>query len=166
MGDTQGKRVDSVSRLIQASPREIYQAYMDPEKLVSWLPLEGMKGRIEIFEPREGGSFRMILTYRQPGGSAPGKSSQDSDVVNGRFVELVPDRRIVQEFEFESEDPAFAGTMTMTWQLKPVREGTEVEVSAEDVPTGIGQEDHEEGIGSTLANLAAFVEDRERPEQR
>lgn len=159
MSERAGKRVDSVSRVIKASPRDIYQAYMDPEKLVSWLPPAGMKGRIEVFEPREGGAFRMILTYERPADSGAGKSSQDSDVMNGRFVELVPDRRIVQEGDFESEDPAFAGTMTMTWELKPVPEGTEVTVSAEDVPVGISQEDHEAGIGSTLENLAAFVEE-------
>jgi hypothetical protein len=39
--------------------------------------------------------------------------------VRGRFVELVPNRRIVQLVEFDSEDAAFAGTMRMKMKLTP-----------------------------------------------
>lgn len=152
------KRVDSASRVIRASPRTLYQAYMDPEALISWLPPEGMTGRIDAFEPSVGGTYRMTLTQDQPDPSAPGKTSEDSDTVRGRFLELVPDERIVQQVEFESEDPAFAGLMTMTWTLTAVPGGTEVTVLCENVPEGIRQEDHEAGIRSTLENLAAFTE--------
>jgi len=98
------KRIDSASRVIRASPRVIYQAYMDPEAPVRWLPPKGMRGRIEAFNPREGGTYRMMLTYDQPDHSAPGKTSEHSDIVRGRFLELVADARIVQLVEFESED--------------------------------------------------------------
>jgi uncharacterized protein YndB with AHSA1/START domain len=156
MKEPADKRVDSASSVIKASPQAIYQAYMDPEKLANWLPPKGMKARIDVFEPRKGGAYEMTLFYEEAGHH--GKSSDNADVVHGRFVELVPDRRIVQEVEFDSPDPAFAGTMTMTWELRPVPGGTEVEVRAENVPPGISQEDHLAGIRSTLENLAAFVE--------
>jgi hypothetical protein len=68
-----------------------------------------MQGRIDSFDPREGGMYRMALTYEQPVHSVAGKTSQHSDVVRGRFLKLVADERIVQLVEFESEDPAFAG---------------------------------------------------------
>jgi uncharacterized protein YndB with AHSA1/START domain len=152
------QRIDSASRVILASPHIIYQAYMDPEALVSWLPPDGMQGRIDSFEPREGGTYRMALTYEQPDHSAPGKTSEHSDIVGGRFLELVADERIVQLVEFESADPAFAGTMKMTWTLTAVPGGTEVAILCENVPEGIRQEDHAAGLKSTLANLAAFVE--------
>lgn len=35
--------------------------------------------------------------------------------------------------------------------------GTEVFVKADDVPQGISASDHEAGIASSLANLAAYV---------
>jgi uncharacterized protein YndB with AHSA1/START domain len=152
------KRIDSASRVIRASPHDIYQAYMDPQALVSWLPPEGMQGRIDTFDPREGGIYRMALTYEQRGHSVPGKTSEHSDVVGGRFLELVADERIVQLAEFESEDPAFAGAMKMTWTLTAVPGGTEVVILCENVPEGIRQEDHAAGLKSTLENLAAFVE--------
>jgi uncharacterized protein YndB with AHSA1/START domain len=49
------KRTDSASRIIIASPRTIYQAFLDPEAVASWRPPEGMKGQIYAFEPHEGG---------------------------------------------------------------------------------------------------------------
>ncbi len=83
----------------------------------------GLKGRILAFEPRRGGAYRVTLSYDTPDHSAPGKSSAHEDVVEGRFVELVPNERVVQCFEFQSDDPAYAGTMTMTWALTPTSRG-------------------------------------------
>jgi uncharacterized protein YndB with AHSA1/START domain len=116
-----------------------------------------MKAEIQRFEPREGGTYRMVLTYEEVE-HTPGKSSEDSDVVEARFVELVPNVRVVQEIDFESNDPAFAGPMRMTWSLAPVPTGTEVAISCENVPDGIAKEDHAMGLRSSLENLAAFVE--------
>ncbi len=99
----------------------------------------------------------MVLTYETSQHPGPGKTSEDTDVVQGRFLELVPDERIVQSVEFVSEDSSFAGTMTMTWSLAPVGGGTEVTIRCENVPVGIQQEDHDVGLRSTLANLAAFL---------
>ncbi|MFD1407204.1 SRPBCC family protein [Kroppenstedtia eburnea] len=152
------KRTDSSSRVITASPRTIYQAFMDPEALVSWLPPEGMKGRIDVFEPREGGAYQMSLIYVNPDRSMQGKTTEDTDVVRGTFLKLVANKQIVQQIKFESEDPSFAGTMTMTWTLDAIPEGTKVSIVCENVPEGITKEDHDRGLRSTLENLATFTE--------
>ena len=52
-------------------------------------------------------------------------------------MDLVPETRVVQAVDFESDDPSFAGTMTMTWELHSTDDGTIVEIKAEDVPVGI-----------------------------
>ncbi len=151
-------RTDSASRVIQASPSTLYRAFVDPAALVSWLPPKGMKAHLVAFGPRAGGTYRMTLTYESPDPSTPGKTSENTDVVQGRFLELVPDERVVQQVEFESEDPAFAGVMTMTWSLAAVPGGTRVTILCENVPEGIRKEDHDTGLRSTLENLAAHVE--------
>jgi uncharacterized protein YndB with AHSA1/START domain len=92
---------------------------------------------IERFEPRVGGRYRMVLTH-QGAAHTPGKSSPHADVVEGEFVELVPDGRVVQRVVFESDDPAFAGAITIT-SLAPVSDGTEVVIHCADVPAGISQ---------------------------
>jgi len=90
--------------------------------------------------------------------SPRGKTSEHTDVIRGRFLEMIPDERIVQLIEFESKDPAFAGPMTIKWTLADVPGGTEVTVLCEKAPEGIRPNDHEAGFRSTLENLAAFTE--------
>jgi uncharacterized protein YndB with AHSA1/START domain len=151
------KRTDTASRIIKAPPQAVYRAFMDPKALAVWLPPEGMEGRIDAFEPREGGIHRMTLTYT--GADHPaGKSSENEDIAKGEFLEPVPDQRIVQRIVFESGDPAFTGAMVMTWNLDEVPGGTRVTIVCANVPDGILQDDHEAGMRSTLANLAAFLE--------
>lgn len=150
-------RTDRAGRVIAASPTTVYDALLDRESVEAWLPPEGMRGRIEKWDPRPGGGFRMVLTYLDPGDS-PGKSSAATDVVDVGFADLVPVERVVQQAVFEADDPSYAGTMTMTWQLTAIGDGTEVTVTATDVPPGIDQADHEAGIASSLANLASYLE--------
>jgi uncharacterized protein YndB with AHSA1/START domain len=116
-----------------------------------------MTGRFERFDARPGGSYRMVLTYPDASG-ARGKATADSDIVEARFVDIVPGERVVQAVDFVSDDPAYAGTMTMTWEVTAVDAGTRVDIVAEDVPDGVSAEDHAAGLASSLTNLAAFVE--------
>ena len=154
---TQG-RTDRASRRIKASPRAIYRALIDPAAVVLWLPPKGMSCQVHAFEPWAGGAYQVTLYYTDGDHAVTGKTSDHADVVNGRFISLIEDEQIVQQFAFESDDPAFAGTMTMTWQLTTVPDGTEVMITCEGVPRGISAEDHELGMSSTLANLATFTE--------
>lgn len=151
-------RTDTASRVIAAAPDRVYAAFVDPDALTAWLPPDGMSGRFERFDARPGGSYRLVLTYADAAGD-PGKSTADSDVVEAHFVEMVPGRRVVQAVDFVSDDPAQAGTMTMTWEVTAVEHGTRVDFKAEDVPVGISAEDHAAGLASSLANLAEHLED-------
>jgi uncharacterized protein YndB with AHSA1/START domain len=155
-GTSEAERRHSASRLVRATPRAVYDAFMRPDDLAAWLPPGDATGEIEAFEPWPGGRFRMALTFS----AAIGKSSSHRDVVEGRFLELTPGARIVQAIEFASDRPEFAGTMRMSWELSPTPEGTLVAIVAEDVPPGVGRADHELGMAQTLANLARFVERR------
>ncbi|MFJ9544256.1 SRPBCC family protein [Streptomyces sp. NPDC101225] len=150
-------RTDRAGRVIAAPPATVYGALLDRGALEVWLPPDGMRGRVERWDPRPGGGFRMVLTYLDPADS-PGKTSDATDVVDVGLVELVPAERVVQRAVFEADDPSYAGTMTMTWQLTAVGAGTEVTVTATDVPPGIDPAAHEAGIASSLAHLASYVE--------
>ena len=150
-------RTDTASRVIAADPDRVYRALVDPEALTAWLPPQGMTARFERFDARPGGSYRLVLTYMETGRNT-GKATEESDIVEARFVELVPGGKVVQAVDFESDDPSFAGTMTMTWKLRAVDRGTLVEITACDVPGGISAEDHAVGMASSLANLAKHLE--------
>lgn len=143
--------------MIAAPPERVYAALVDPGALSVWLPPDGMTGSFDRFDARPGGSYRLILTHADAS-SSPGKATPDSDVVEARFVDIVPGVRVVQAVEFVSDDPSYAGTMTMTWEVSAVDAGTRVEIRADDVPDGISAEDHAAGLASSLANLAAYLE--------
>ncbi|HZC52722.1 MAG TPA: SRPBCC family protein [Mycobacterium sp.] len=150
-------RTDAASRVIAVPVEKVYAALVDADALVAWLPPDGMTGSFERFDARPGGSYRMVLTYAD-GSTARGKASADSDVVEARFVDIVAGKRVVQAVEFISDDPAYAGTMTMTWEVTAVEVGTRIVIRADDVPDGIAAADHAVGLSSSLANLAAYLE--------
>lgn len=150
------KRIDTASRVIHSPVEAVYVAFADPFAWEQWLPPTGMSCRIEAFDFRESGQYRLVLTYADDTGS--GKTTSDEDVSEGVFVELTPNERVVQRIEFESDDPTFAGAMLMVWSLESLPDGTCVTITAEDVPEGISPEDHADGLQSTLENLARFVE--------
>jgi uncharacterized protein YndB with AHSA1/START domain len=142
--------------VIAASPDVVYAALIDPDALAAWLPPHGMNGRFERFDARPGGSYRMVLTYADAT-TASGKSSADSDIVEARYLDIVPGVRVVQAVTFVADDPDLAGTMTMTWEVTETDDGTRVDIRADGVPSGISAEDHAAGLASSLANLAAYV---------
>ncbi|SFR91368.1 Uncharacterized conserved protein YndB, AHSA1/START domain [Microbacterium sp. cf046] len=149
-------RVDSAQRRISVPREVVFRAFTDPGRLGSWLPPRGMSGRLEDADLRAGGGFRMVLTYESD--QARGKTTEHTDVTVVRIVALEQPSRVVWEVEFESDDPAFAGTMFMEWTLDAVSEATEITVEARDVPAGIAPEDHVAGLTSSLAQLAGLFE--------
>jgi uncharacterized protein YndB with AHSA1/START domain len=160
MQDTNvSKRTDTSSAMIRSSPHSIYKAFLNPEAVAQWRPPKGMKCRIYEFNPQAGGFFRMSYGYGDKNHEVPGKTSEHEDIFHGRFLELIPNKRIVELIEFESEDPAFAGEMKITTTLVPVPGGsTEVSFRCENVPVGIRPDDHNKGMKSSLENLAEFTE--------
>jgi uncharacterized protein YndB with AHSA1/START domain len=151
-------RSTQVSQIIKAPRDVIYRAFLEPEALVAWLPPDGMNGHVHTLEAHEGGTFRISLTYQNPEASLGGKTSSDTDTIEGKFIELLSNEKIVWVSEFESEQPEFAGEMRITWSFADTNEGTEVTVLCEDIPEGIRLKDNELGSRSSLRNLATFIE--------
>ena len=139
------------------APRAIvYRALLDARAVATWMVPTGMASRVHAFDPREGGSFRISLTYDAP--TATGKTSAHTDTYHGRFVQLVPDQRVVEVVEFETTDPALRGEMTITFALADADGGTEIMAVHDGLPHGVPPADNEAGWRSSLAKLAALVE--------
>jgi uncharacterized protein YndB with AHSA1/START domain len=147
-----------VSRVIKAPRPAVYKACLDPAALAKWRVPDNMTAHVHAFDPHEGGTYRMSLTYRDRASSPAGKTSEDTDTFRGRFVELVADEKIVEAIAFDSRDPRFAGEMKMTTRLADADGGTEVTVLCQDLPPGIRPADNEEGTRQALHKLAALVE--------
>lgn len=100
----------------------------------------------------------MSLTYQNPEDVGRGKTSDDTDTFQARFAELVPLEKIVWVVEFESQEPGFAGEMSITTRFADAEGGTEVTMLFDNLPEGVSPEDNEMGTRSSLQNLAALLE--------
>src|SRR3712207_3873214 len=118
------------------APREaVYRALLDARAVAAWMVPHGMTSHVHVFDGREGGAFRISLTYDTPSGT--GKTTPHTVTYHGHFDALVPNERVVEVMEFETADPAMRGEMTVTFTLTEVDGGTEVLAVHDNVPPGI-----------------------------
>jgi uncharacterized protein YndB with AHSA1/START domain len=129
---------------------------LDPVAIAAWRVPNGMRSRVQAFEAREGGIFRVSLTYDEP--ARTGKTSAHTDTYHGRFVRLVPDTQVIEAIEFETADPSMRGEMTITVTLTDAAGGTDLVGVHEGLPPGVSVADNERGWRQALGRLASLVE--------
>ncbi|HUF13830.1 MAG TPA: SRPBCC family protein [Longimicrobiales bacterium] len=147
-----------ITRRVTAPRATVYRALVDEDSVRRWMVPTGMTSQVHEFEPREGGAFRISLTYDAPTGT--GKTRAHTDTYHGRFVKLVPNEQVVEVVEFETTDPALQGEMTITISLLDADGGTDVLAVHDGLPPGLSAADNEAGWKSSLEKLAALVEGR------
>jgi uncharacterized protein YndB with AHSA1/START domain len=148
--------VTRVSQHVNAPRAAVYRALLDADAITRWRVPAGMRSQVHEFDAREGGAFRVSLTYDAP--ESTGKSARHTDTYHGHFRTLEPDEQVVEVFEFETGDPALRGTMTMTTTLTDAAGGTNVLIVHEGIPDAIPAADNETGMRMALANLARLLE--------
>jgi uncharacterized protein YndB with AHSA1/START domain len=140
------------------APRErVYNAFIDAVAVATWMVPDGMSSVVHEFEGREGGVFRISLTYDEPTGT--GKTTAHTDTFRGRFVELVPGERVVEVVEFETADPAMQGEMTITITLDDADDGSGTDLLAvhDGLPPGLSPAENEVAWRQALAKLVAVA---------
>jgi uncharacterized protein YndB with AHSA1/START domain len=145
-----------ISRHVNAPRALVYRALLDARAVATWMVPTGMTSLVHAFDAREGGVFRISLTYDAPTGT--GKTSAHTDTYHGRFVKLVPNEQVVEVVEFETTDPALRGEMTITYTLADADGGTEIHAVHDGLPPGVPVADNDAGWRSSVAKLAALVE--------
>jgi uncharacterized protein YndB with AHSA1/START domain len=70
----------------------------------------------------------------------------------------VPNEQVMEVVEFETDDPALQGEMTITMTLTDAGGGTEITAVHDRLPPGLSSADNETGWRLSLAKLAALVE--------
>lgn len=145
-----------------SSPRaSVYRTLLDARAVATWMVPDGMSSHVHAFDPREGGAFRISLTYDAPTGT--GKTTAQTDTFHGRFVKLVPNEQVVEIVEFETADPTMQGEMTITITLADANGGTDLLAVHDNLPPGLSAADNEAGWRMSLGKLAALVEAEGRP---
>jgi uncharacterized protein YndB with AHSA1/START domain len=146
-----------ISRRVNAPRAIVYRALLDARAVATWMVPTAMTSHVHSFDPREGGSFRISLTYDAP--TETGKTTAHTDTYHGRFVKLVTNEQVVEVVEFETTDPALHGEMTITISLADADGGgTDILAVHDRLPRGVSTADNEAGWREALAKLAALVE--------
>jgi uncharacterized protein YndB with AHSA1/START domain len=145
-----------VRQHIKASRQRVYRALLDPDAVAIWMVPRGMTSCVHAYDAREGGSFRVSLTYDRP--DATGKTSAGTDAYHGHFIKLVPNEQVVEVMEFETPNADLLGQMTVTFTLTEANGGTDVLGVHDNVPPGVAAADNEKGWRMALEKLAALVE--------
>src|SRR5882762_7047040 len=141
---------------MKAPRAKVYRTLLDARAVATWMVPNGMTSRVHAFDAREGGSFRISLTYDAPTGT--GKTTAQTDTYHGRFVKLVTNEQVVEVVEFETTDPALRGEMTIAIALADADGGTDIHAVHDGLPRGVPAADNEAGWRSSLGKLAALVE--------
>jgi uncharacterized protein YndB with AHSA1/START domain len=145
-----------MTRHLNAPRAEVYRALIDPQAVAAWMVPNGMSSQVHAFDAREGGSFRISLTYDEPTGT--GKTTAHTDTYHGHFAKLIPNEQVVETMEFETDDAAMRGEMIVTFTLRDANGGTDLLAAHDKVPPGVAPADNETGWRMALDKLAALVE--------
>jgi uncharacterized protein YndB with AHSA1/START domain len=123
-----------VERHIAASPATVFSFFADPAR---WLRWQGVEAAIE---PRPGGAFRMNV--------------RGDGFASGRFTEVVPGRRIVFTWGWETPELGVPpGSTTVEIDLLPDGDGTILRLTHRDLP-GAALDSHRWGWKHYTARLA------------
>ena len=145
-----------ITRRLNAPRAAVYRALLDADAVATWMVPTGMTSHVHAFDPREGGAFRISLTYDAPTGT--GKTTAHTDTYHGHFVHLVPNEQVSKSSSSRPTDPALQGEMTITITLADADGGTELTAVHDRLPPGLSSADNETGWRLSLAKLAALVE--------
>ena len=126
---------------IDAPPEHVYQLLIEAESLMEWMAPQARS------DPRPGGE----LTW----------THQAGDSVVGRFIDLVPARRVVFSFGWDRPEVEVpAGSTVVEIDLTPLRGGTFLRLVHRGL-AGPRADAHDGGWTNYLSRLAALAEGRD-----
>jgi uncharacterized protein YndB with AHSA1/START domain len=147
MAETESNTV-KLHRVFKTTPEKIYKAFLNPAAMCKWLPPHGFTGTVHEMDARVGGTYRMSFENFGTG---------SSHAFGGKYLELVPNEKIVNTDRFD-DDVNLPGEMITTVEIKPVMVGTEVHITQAGIPSAIPVEACYLGWQESLTLLGQLVE--------
>jgi uncharacterized protein YndB with AHSA1/START domain len=142
-----------LSRRFAAPPERVFRAWVEPEQLVRWqFPDRGTRLEVAAFDAQRGGAYEFRFH------AADGRI----DTVRGSFIELVPPKRLVFTWRWDTNDPDGGVESRVSVDLVPDGGGTRLTVSHERLPTANSCRRHQLGWTGALGHLAELFEQATR----
>ncbi len=133
----------TTSRVIKAPQKTIYEAWLDPGMLAKFmLAAPNMTIPSATTDPRVGGRFDILM-----------QMEENTLPHGGKYLELTPHSRIV----FTWESPYSVEGSTVTVELRPQEDGTEVVLSHVKFRSEESRDNHRNGWSRILEVLADVV---------
>ena len=131
-----------VSKVIDASREELFEAFTNPEIMSKW------------FYPEEDMSAEVTNTFRVGGGYVLKMHCKNGEIYThvGEYMEIVPPEKLV--FTWNSD---FVQNTVVTITFSGVDSGTEVTISHDLLPAGEMTENHRKGWGGCLNRLESTM---------
>jgi len=133
-----------VTRLFDAPPERVFDAWLEREQWQAWIGPEGVSCAVPILEPRIGGRYKVDMTL----------STGERLPVEGVFRAI--DRPNTLAFTWGwAGDPARESLITLT--LARRGEKTELTLVQEGLGSAESRDDHGRGWNSALNKLGRFL---------
>lgn len=143
------------SRVVLASPRTLFRAFLDAETMAGWRNFDGIDLAFSDFRAQVGGGYRVRL---RPNRAKLGPGLPNKLDLAVSFAELAGEERVVEVIRINSDVPNLSGTLTLTTTFEPDRDGTKVTLRAEGGPAFLRARNQDEILASTLRKLALLTE--------
>ncbi|MEU8124409.1 SRPBCC domain-containing protein [Spirillospora sp. NPDC049024] len=130
----------TVRREIAASPEELFDAWLDARSLGAWLRPSGIRETRAETDPREGGTFRIVMV-----------DDESSILHSGTYREIDRPRRLV--FTWSSPATRFRDSV-VTVTFRPSPGATVVEVHQVGLPDEEARTSHHAGWSDCLRGLS------------
>ncbi|MBV1686435.1 SRPBCC domain-containing protein [Novosphingobium sp. G106] len=147
--------VVQAARVVLASPRALFRAFLDPETMAGWRAFDGVDLAFSALNARIGGGYRIRIRSLT---GALGPALPGTLDLAVEFVELVGEERIVEAIRVVTDDPNLAGSMTLTTTFEPDRDGTKVTFQARGGPAFVDADKQAEILAASLRKLALLTE--------
>jgi uncharacterized protein YndB with AHSA1/START domain len=137
-----------ITRSFEATPAEVFDAWLNREEWASWIGPEGVHCDVPLLEPHIGGCYRLIMHL------------PDGNIIRiaGIFKAIEPNRNF--SFTWGAEgDPR---ETLVTVKLRELNGRTELKLRHEGLPTAADRDSHGKGWNSALNKLAAYLVAREK----
>ena len=132
-----------ITRVFDAPPAHVFEAWLDQEQWQAWIGPEGIDCDVTLLERRVGGRYRLLM-HLPDGKTLP---------VAGIFKAIEPHVRFA--FTWGREGEARDSLVTVT--LRDLGGKTELTLRQEGLPTAASRDSHAEGWSSALNELAGYL---------
>jgi len=136
-----------IVRFIKAPTDRVYDAWTDPAQLREWFGPENVRTRNIEADVRVGGEYRWDLT----------NSEGEEMSAFGEYKELIPGKKIVFTWQWDDDEAWENRTSVVTIELAKRRDGTELRLRHERLPSEESRDRHNEGWNSLLDRLEQWL---------